>query len=169
MFAWSCPWSSRMAQPGGFGVRGVDTWVGKTMFVPLIVRFCQRSGWTQFHVHNFLYLIGSYMLLMASLAKGPDDAGLAFAMALVFTFKCGRDPGYSGEPSTFLRFALLVLVPLHMLSHVLGKPLIFSGPDWDTSCPIGVMWLFAEYARTIKTIPPTEDRSTSPKPTEATP
>jgi hypothetical protein len=133
----------------------IDTWIGKTLFVPLIVRFCQKSGWTQFAVHNYLYLIGSYMLLVAAMAKGKGEA-MPFVLALILTIKIGRDPQYPGYESKFLRWCFILTTPVHVLSHLTGEPLLFAGPDLDLSCPVSLMWLTAEYARTIKTIPPLE-------------
>lgn len=132
----------------------VDRWIGKNLFIPPIVRFCQWSGWSQFAVHNYLYLIGSYMLLAAAIAKG--SGGFEFVLALAFTWKIGRDPEYPGYESPLLRFVFIVIFPIHVASHVMGKPFLFAGPDWDLSCPVSLMWLAAEYARTIKTIPPLE-------------
>jgi hypothetical protein len=134
----------------------LDAWVGRALFVPLIVRFCQWSGWSQFAVHNYLYLIGAYMLLAAYIQKGSGGQ-LAFVLAFVLTWKIGRNPGYRGEESKFLRRAFLVLEAFHVAAHVTGEPFLLAGPDWDLSCPVSLMWLAAEYARTIKTIPPLEE------------
>jgi hypothetical protein len=136
----------------------IDTWIGKTLFVPPIVRFCQWSGWSQYLVHNFLYLIGSYMMLMAVMAKG-ESAVLEFFVALVLTVKIGRDPEYKGYESRFLRYSFIVISVIHVIAHVTGRHILGSGPNWDLSCPVVTMWLTAEYARTIKTIPPLEDKA----------
>jgi hypothetical protein len=132
-----------------------DAWVGRTLFVPLIVRFCQRTGWSQFLVHNYLYLIGSYMLLMAAMTK-HESQGVTFFLALVLTWKIGRNPEYKGYESRLLRYVFIVLNVIHATAHITGRHLLGAGPDWDLSCPVGMMWLTAEYARTIKTIPPHE-------------
>jgi hypothetical protein len=137
-------------------IAAADRWIGRALFVPPIVRFCQWSGWTQYAVHNFLYLLGSYMLLAAAIVKGEGES-LAFALALIFTVLVGRDPGYAGSESPFLRRFFIVLFPMHAYSHVTGEPFLLAGPDWDLSCPVSLMWLAAEYARTIKTIPPLEE------------
>lgn len=138
-------------------IAAIDRWIGKTLFVPPIVRLCQCTGWSQFLVHNYLYLIGSYMLLMAALNKG-ESAGVTFFLALVLTVKIGRNPEYPGYESRFLRYFLIVMNCVHAYAHATGKHVFGAGPDWDMSCPVGMMWLTAEYARTIKTIPPLESK-----------
>jgi hypothetical protein len=138
-------------------IGAIDRWVGKTLFVPLIVRFCQRFGVSQFLVHNFLYLIGSYMLLMAAMAKS-GHGGAEFVLALVLTVKIGRNPEYPGYESAFLRRFFLLANVVHVAAHLAGKTLLIAGPNWDLSCPVVLMWLTAEYARTIKTIPPLEEK-----------
>lgn len=137
-------------------IAATDRWIGKTLFVPPIVRFCQKTGWSQFLVHNYLYLIGSYMLLLAAMAKHESQA-TAFFLALVLTVKIGRNPEYPGYESAFLRRSLVVVNVLHVIAHVTGKWVFLAGPNWDLSCPVALMWLTAEYARTIKTIPPLEE------------
>jgi hypothetical protein len=137
-------------------VGSLDRWIGKTLFLPLIVRFCQRTGWSQFLVHNYLYLIGSYMLLMAAMAKG-ESVGVTFFLALVLTVKIGRNPEYPGYESPFLRWFLIVANVMHVIAHLTGKANFLAGTNWDLSCPVPLMWLTAEYARTIKTIPPLEE------------
>jgi hypothetical protein len=136
-------------------IAAADRWIGKTLFVPPIIRFCQWSGWSQYVVHNYLYLIGSYLLLVAALNKGQSGAA-EFFLALVLTVKIGRNPEYEGYESRFLRRFLILVNALHVLSHATGKPMFLAGPTWDLSCPVPVLWLTAEYARTIKTIPPLE-------------
>lgn len=136
-------------------IAAADRWIGKTLFVPLIVRFCQRTGWSQFLVHNYLYLIGSYLLLVAALNKG-EPGTVEFFLALVLTLKIGRNPEYPGYESRFLRLFLIVTNVLHAIAHVTGKPMLVAGSNWNLSCLVPLFWLTAEYARTIKTIPPLE-------------
>lgn len=137
-------------------IAAIDRWIGKTLFVPPIVRFCQRFGVSQFLVHNYLYLIGSYMLLIAAIEKN-EAVGTTFVLALILTIKIGRNPEYEGHESRFLRYFLIFTNVIHVAAHVTGKHVLWAGYDWDMSCPVGFMWLAAEYARTIKTIPPLED------------
>jgi hypothetical protein len=37
----------------------VDTWVGKTLFVPLIIRICQHLGCTQYRVNRVCWFIAA--------------------------------------------------------------------------------------------------------------
>jgi hypothetical protein len=139
-------------------IGAIDRWIGKTLFVPLIIRACQRTGLTQYRFHNYAYLVGSYLLVAAALAKEPDSAGLVLAFAVLLTVMYGRNPDYEGYESPFLRRLFIATNILHIIAHVTGRKMLLAGTDWDWSCPVGLLWLAAEYARTIKTIPPLESQ-----------
>lgn len=138
-------------------IGAIDCWVGRTLFVPLIIRVCQRLRISQYRFHNYGWLIGAYLQLAAAMAKGEGQS-LAFAIALVLTILYGRNLDHQGHDSPAMRWFLLVGNVVHIAAHVTGRHILFCGPNWDLSCPILLIWLAAEYARTIKTIPPPEER-----------
>lgn len=136
-------------------IRAIDHWIGKTLFVPIIIRVCQKAGITQYAFHNYGYLIWSYLILSAALNTGKS-IGLALFVATFFTVLVGLNPAREGAPSPFMRGWWLILETIHIIAHVTGDKFLFADANWDMSCPATMIALFAEYARTIKTIPPLE-------------
>jgi len=132
----------------------LDHWIGRTLFVPIIIRFCQWSGWSQYSLYDYLWLLGSYALLIASAEDGVGAAIIPFAFALYLTVNLGFSAKYQRHESPFSRRLLLIVNAAHVLAHITGKTMILAGPNWDLSCSTLLMWLTAEYALTIKTIPP---------------
>jgi hypothetical protein len=126
----------------------IDAWVGKTLFVPPIVRFCQATRQGQYAVSRlFWFLVALDQLRLAETMAGRILAGL-FSLFMMFTASLRADmPAYSMMGFRLLAMALLVLDVAHGI----------AAGQWR-GVEIWVLVLFAEYAATIRTIPPTETK-----------
>ena len=124
----------------------LDAWIGKTLFIPPIIKLCQLTRQTQFAVSRLFWFIaaldGFYRAdtLFSSILWG----GLSVVMMITATKRA------DSPAASFMLFRLLFLLflALDLLSGAMtGK---WAGVEF---------WMFvltAEYAATIRTIPPTE-------------
>lgn len=124
----------------------VDAWVGKTLFIPPIIKLCQITRQTQFAVSRLFWFIaaldGFYRAdtLFSSILWG----GMSVVMMITAT-KRADSPTVS-----FMLFRLLFLLFL-ILDILKGA----TTGEW-AGVEFWILVLTAEYAATIRTIPPTE-------------
>jgi hypothetical protein len=124
----------------------VDAWVGKTFFIPPIIKLCQLTRQTQFAVSRLFWFIaaldGFYraQTLFSSVLWG----GMSVIMMITATKRADH------PAASFMFFRLLFLLFL-ILDLVNG----FATGKW-AGVEFWVLVLTAEYAATIRTIPPTE-------------
>lgn len=126
----------------------IDVWVGKTLFVPPIIRFCQATRQSQYAVSRLLWFVTALdQLRIATSLSSQIIAGL-FSLFMMFTASLRADiPAFS---MMWFRMMALILLLLDIFSGVVSGA--WKGVE------IWVLVLFAEYAATIHTIPPIEDR-----------
>lgn len=124
----------------------IDVWVGKTLFVPPIIKFCQITRQSQYAVSRlFWFLTALDQLRIATSLTSQIIAGL-FSLFMMVTASLRADiPAFSMR---WFRIVALVLLLLDVFSGVV------SG-EWK-GVEIWVLVLFAEYAATITNIPPSE-------------
>jgi hypothetical protein len=129
----------------------VDHWIGKTLFVPPIIKLCQLTRQSQFAIARLFWFIaaldGFYRAEtpFASLIWG----GLSIVMMITAARRADR-PTMSFMPFRLLAVALLALDLLRGI--VTGR--------WE-GMEFWIFVLIAEYAATIRTIPPTKARRPS--------
>lgn len=125
-----------------------DKWVGETLFVPLIIKLCQATGQSQFAVSRlFWFVVALDQLRIAQTLTGQIVAGI-FSIVMMLTASLRADmPAYSMRGFRIIAMVLLALDVLHGVK---------SG-NW-LGVEIWALILFAEYAATIRTIPPKENR-----------
>ncbi len=122
----------------------VDAWVGKTLFVPPIIKLCQLTRQTQFAVSRLFWFIaaldGFYRAdtLFSSVLWG----GLSVVMMITATRRADSPTG------SFMLFRLLFL--LFLVLDVLNGA---ATGEW-AGVEFWILVLTAEYAATIRTIPP---------------
>lgn len=127
-------------------IETTDLWIGKTLFVPPIIRFCQLTRQSQFAVSRLFWFVaaldGFYRAesLFSSILFGV----LSIFMMITASMRADMPTRSS---MWFRMFALTFLVLDLIAGAVTGK---WAGTEF---------WLFvliAEYAATIRTIPPRE-------------
>lgn len=131
-------------------MKRLDAWLGKTLFQPPIIALCQRTGITQYAVHRYLW----WALFMWILWRDADSHWailvVLVAFALIQTLVAGLAPDFPVETRPWFRRILLAIFLITILVAAASGEVPGVG-----EC---IAMLFAEYALTIKTIPPLEDK-----------
>jgi len=126
----------------------IDLWVGKTLFLPPIIKFCQITRQSQYAVSRLLWFVVALDQLRLAETLGQQIVAGLFSIVMMLTASLRADmPAFSWRWFRLMALALLVLDVLHGVR---------SG-DW-AGVEIWLIVLFAEYAATIRTIPPAEVR-----------
>jgi hypothetical protein len=135
----------------------IDHWIGRTLFVPPIVKFCQITRQSQFAVSRLFWLIaaldGFYRAetLLGSILWG--------ALSLLMMVSAARR---ADSPTVSFMFFRLLAVSL-LLMDVLKGVVTSAWAGFE-------FWIFvlvAEYAAIIRTIPPKEDARRTSRRAEA--
>lgn len=126
----------------------IDKWVGQTLFVPPIVKLCQATGQSQFAISRlFWFVVALDQLRIAQTLTGQIIAGI-FSIVMMLTASLRANmPAYSLRGFRIFAMVLLLMDVAHGVK---------SGA-W-LGVEIWALILFAEYAATIRTIPPKEIR-----------
>lgn len=135
-------------------MKRLDIWLGKNLFQPPIILLCQLTGMTQFAVHRYLWWAITLYLIWR---LDSDDHWLWKTMLILVgvgqTIGAGLSPDRELKGSDLLRRFFVLLGLLELITVMLGKPL----------SPHMLAMLFAEYALTIKTIPPRKTKEAAVK------
>lgn len=128
----------------------LDLWLGKNLFQPPIILLCQLTGITQYAVHRYLWwAIMLYMIWRLD----SDDHWLVKTALIIFgifqTISAGLAPNRPLQDNPFLRRFMIVFTALNFVTAAL----LAKVPNL-----LLLAMLFAEYALTIRTIPPRESK-----------
>lgn len=126
----------------------IDHWIGKTLFVPPIVKFCQWTRQSQFAVSRLFWFIAALDGLYR--AETWFAAILFGGMSVMMMFTASMRADVPKTSTMWFRMFALALLALDLLRGVVTGQ--WAGIEF---------WLFvliAEYAATIRTIPPLQDR-----------
>ena len=141
----------------------IDTWMGKTLFVPIIIRICQRVKITQNTFASYCWMI-AILCLLTDPPKGISGwiiYGILVVMAAMSIARAALFPEIVSGSSSGFRFLIVSLgVGLVYIPDIIEK-------HFAISHVYTIFVLFAEYAKTIKTIPPLEDKKKATKAVEA--
>lgn len=131
----------------------IDVWIGKTLFVPLIVKFCQITRQSQYAVSRLFWFITALdQLRIATTLTSQIIAGL-FSLFMMFTASTRADmPAFS---MAWFRMVALAFLTLDIFSGIVSG--VWRGVE------IWLLVLFAEYAATITTVPPKADNKAARK------
>jgi hypothetical protein len=129
----------------------IDLWVGKTLFLPPIIKFCQMTGQSQFAVSRLMWFVTALDQLRLAETLGQQIFAGLFSLIMMLTASLRADmPAFSMMWFRMLALILLILDVMHGAR---------SGA-WE-GVEIWVTILFAEYAATIRTIPPADVKRTA--------
>ena len=124
----------------------IDAWVGKTFFIPPIIKLCQVTRQTQFAVSRLFWFIaaldGFYRAetLFSSILWG----GMSVLMMITATKRADN------PTASFMLFRMLGV--LFLIIDVVKAA---ATGEW-AGVEFWVFVLVAEYAATIRTVPPSE-------------
>lgn len=124
----------------------IDHWIGKTLFIPPIIKLCQLTGQTQFAVSRLFWFIaaldGFYHAetLFTSILWG--------GMSVLMMITASQRADHPTASFMFFRMLAVVFLLLDLLKGgVTGE---WGGTEF------WILVLIAEYAATIRTLPPRE-------------
>lgn len=127
----------------------IDAWIGKTLFVPPIIKICQLTRQTQFAVARMFWFIAALDgFYRAETLLWSVIWGVFSLFMMISAVRRADAPAYSAI--WFRLIALLFLVLDLLRGATLGE---WAGSEF------WIFVLFAEYAATIRTIPPAESNS----------
>jgi hypothetical protein len=137
-------------------IRRIDHWIGTRLFHPPIIRLCQRTGMTQFAVARYAWMLAAWTLVMRISFEGVGDwivSALILVVTVLETWRAAVMPNAptrcnDGLRSIILLFAAIDIGTLIFTSARSGFPGLSWSHAWD------LFALIAEYAKTIRTIPP---------------
>jgi hypothetical protein len=135
-------------------VTAIDLWVGKTLFLPPIIKICQLTRQSQYAISRLLWFIVALDQLRLADTLGQQVIAGLFSLVMMITASLRADmPAFS-----MMWFRLLALVLLVLdIGHG-----VRSG-EW-AGIETWLIILFAEYAVTIRTIPPADSARKVSKP-----
>lgn len=126
----------------------IDLWIGKTLFLPPIIKICQLTGQSQFALSRLFWFIAA---LDGFYRADTLLSAIVFGLMSVFmmlTASLRADmPAYS---SLWFRMLALLFLVLDVIKGATTQ-------EW-AGVEFWVFVLIAEYAATIRTIPPRESR-----------
>jgi hypothetical protein len=137
-------------------MRRIDLWVGTRLFHPPIIWLCQRTGMTQFAVARYAWMLAAWTLVMRISFEGVGDwifSALILIVTVLETWRAAVMPNVPTRRNDGLRFIILIFTAIDIGTLVLhtarnGFPGLSWSHAWD------LFALIAEYAKTIRTIPP---------------
>lgn len=124
----------------------IDKWIGETLFVPPIIWFCQLTRQTQYAVSRTFWFIAALDgFYRADTWFGSILFGLASIFMMITAARRADAPTRS-----FVWFRMLAMLFLALDILTGATTGTWAGTEF------WVFVLFAEYASTIRTIPPRE-------------
>lgn len=126
----------------------IDHWIGKTLFVPPIVKLCQLTKQSQFAVSRLFWFIAALDGLYR--AEALFDTVLWGGISLLMMFSAAWRADSPTVSFMFLRLMAVALLALDILKGAV------SG-EW-AGFEFWFFVLIAEYAAIIRNIPPREKK-----------
>lgn len=129
----------------------IDLWIGKTLFVPPIIRLCQLTGQSQFAISRLFWFIAALdgFYRAEALVSSVIFGGMSVVMMLTASLRADMPT----RSSVWFRMLALGFLVLDLLQG--------AKTDKWLGTEFWVLVLIAEYAATIQTIPPREAKKVS--------
>jgi hypothetical protein len=135
-------------------IRNIDSWIGKTLFHPIIIAVCQKLNWTQYQFSRYISAI--MMITIAMTCPVTIVRVAAGFVAILAIRRAIVGNPHLAMPSSFKwRSFLWFLAGFILWAYIIGAR------NWLLMFSLVVaLDLIKEYALTIKTIPPREQEFT---------
>lgn len=124
----------------------IDRWIGLNLFIPPIIKLCQVTRQTQFAVSRLFWFLAALDAFYR--AETLVWSILWGAICIVMLISAGRRADSPTASFMFLRMLALALLVIDLLAGLVTS-------EWS-GVEIWLLVLIAEYAATIRTLPPTE-------------
>ena len=142
-----------------------DQWIGAKIMQPTIIRFCQFTGLSQFAVARYGWMIAAWTLVMRISFEGWGNwiySLLAILLSLRETYLAAMHAEQPAAANDLMRRLILLFTAfdvctLVMATYMRGSPGLNWSHAWDFFA------LVAEYAKTIRTIPPRRTEQSTPR------
>lgn len=137
-------------------LRETDVWIGKNIFHPQVIFLCRLLNSTQHRLQMDLWFLGfmGSICFQLSISKEPVSWFDWLILTILFLAAILISPQKRGASYLWLRIFLLVSAfskTLEVIISVYKDTLDYS---YIVNLVINIMFLIAEYATTIDTIPP---------------
>jgi hypothetical protein len=136
-------------------IRRIDAWVGLRLFHPPIIWVCQRAGMTQWAFYRYAWWIAALWCVWDDDRSSTVWTVLLVGGALIRTMSAGLHINRPARSLRLLRygglFAALLIVGF-------GAARQYSAAEFADQMGWDILMLAAEYAATIRTIPPRKKR-----------
>ena len=134
----------------------IDHWIGRTLFVTPIIRLCQLTRQSQYAIARLFWFIAALDAFYR--ADTLFQSILWGGLSLIMMLSAARRADHPVQSLRFFRLLALVLLSIDLVTAAVTR-------NWAGS----EFWLFvliAEYAATIRTIPPNLTQKGQALPTE---
>jgi hypothetical membrane protein len=122
----------------------IDRWIGCTLFVPPIIKLCQLTRQTQFAISRLFWFVAA--LVGFYRAETMFSSIMWGLMSVIMMVTASRRADSPTQSFVFFRLLAVVFFVFDLLAAAAGKG--WAGTEF------WVFVLIAEYAATIRTIPP---------------
>lgn len=129
----------------------IDVWIGKTLFVPLIVKLCQLARQSQFAVSRLFWFVAALDAFYH--AETMLSRVVWAGMSVFMMVTAARRADQPASSLMFLRLIALVFLILDLARGVATGA--WAGAEF------WFFFLVAEYAATIHTLPPQDVNATA--------
>ena len=122
----------------------IDRWIGTSLFVPPIIRLCQLTRQSQYAVARLFWFIAALDAFYR--ADTLIESIVWGGLSLVMMLSAARRADHPVQSYMFFRMVAVVLLCSDLVTAV-------ATGTWGSS-EFWLLVLIAEYAATIRTIPP---------------
>ena len=138
-------------------VAKIDLWIGKTLFLPPIIKLCQLTRQSQFAVSRLFWFVAALdgFYRAETLASSIMFGVLSLFMMLTASLRADMPT----RSSIWFRMFSLGCLALDLLKGAVAD-------DW-AGAEFWILVLVAEYAATVRTIPPLDHRKNATKAADA--
>lgn len=136
----------------------LDAWLGKTLFHPPIILLCQMTHQSQYAIHRAFWFIAACHATYYAQGDGWGWTIFLWIWTILLFISATVWPDRETLSLAWFRFLIWALLLLEV-------PVMLAESHLRDEAVRSIIILFAEYAATIKTIPPrkTRERSASGK------
>lgn len=128
-------------------IRRIDLFLGKRVFVPVVIWICQRAGVSQWRFANYARMAAYWLLIWVVRESAWGWTLVVGALAVGETMIAALWPDYERETNgAWWRVLVVAIMVFDAIAAAFG---------W---LAFWLIILAAEYALTIKTIPPRETK-----------